>query len=783
MFKRLFYAMMAGAMLFTTSCEKNFEEVVAGGGVSINIGTPHMATRYGKALLINELQYAVYQIGQEGVPTYVEGLGLTTPLEYFGGTKTINLSLVNGATYQVVFWADNADAPYTFNPETAEITVDYADVASNQEKYDAFFAATEPFTVNGVMDMDVTLTRPFAQLNIGTSNTDFENAQKAGLDHSQSSVTVPVYNTLNLISGDVDGLSSVTFDAADIPTEDFLVAGHKYIAMNYLLVKQDVVTVELNCSTFTREFLSVPVQRNYRTNIYGSLFTSNVEIYVECQSGFGGDEDTDYIYVQTDEELAAALALTRKEINIVMEEDLSFNLSSKAAIGGDNTQVINIEGNGHKLTLTTSYSSDFTAKNPNAKIVLKNMDLTSSKESGTWDLYDIGFCNDVELENVDLLKSVAFDGAGKSVTLKNVTITESHDYYAMWITAEGQTVNIDGLTVNAPDGRGIKIDDEYVEKPAKVSLNIKKATFTTAKKAAIVVDTPAGATITAENIDITNVAADSQNAVWVDEDAEAYDNEVVVTGATKTIEGATLVANWDEFTAALANNASYIMLGADISYDKSYDLSKKVTINLNGKSLEISDPAQMLSIYSVSTIKNGTIKGKVYARANADITFDGVTFGGTIAKSSTEASLQIQSGCNNVVCKKSIFNAKQSGTGDTRPISVQSSSKGSFSFYNCDIKSNSKQKQVYVNSISGSVALNFTGCKFGQTPNIEMSTTILSNLTITGNTSYGCTITLVDRTKDQGLTDAELSILRALKTNNSFTQCKIYYAGGVQASI
>jgi hypothetical protein len=159
--------------------------------------------------------------------------------------------------------------------------------------------------------------------------------------------------------------------------------------------------------------------------------------------------------------------------------------------------------------------------------------MTSSQATGTWNSYDLTFSNcDYVIENVVFEKAIAFDNAKKAVNLKNVTINETHDYYAMWITAAGQNVTIDGLTV-VSGGRGIKIDEQYVGTPSHVTLKVSNSDFTTAKKGAIMVKTAAGAAITLANVDIANVAADSVNPVWVDADAAAYNNLVTVTGGTK----------------------------------------------------------------------------------------------------------------------------------------------------------------------------------------------------------------------------------------------------------
>lgn len=255
----------------------------------------------------------------------------------------------------------------------------------------------------------------------------------------------------------------------------------------------------------------------------------------------------DVIGATKKEELATALTAVNEKINVVLLNDIDLPITSLGQItggsgeyklGGENTKDITIDLNGHKLNITTTYWSNLGAKNDKALFTIKNGTMTSSQETGTWNSYDVTFSNcDYVIENVVFEKAIAFDNTGKSVSLKDVTINETHDYYAMWITAAGQNVTIDGLTINSAAGRGIKIDEQYVDAPKKVTLNINNATFKTAKKAAIVVKSAAGAEINASNLNIGEVAQDKNNAVWVDEDAKDYADKVIVKGASKSVEG------------------------------------------------------------------------------------------------------------------------------------------------------------------------------------------------------------------------------------------------------
>ena len=249
-------------------------------------------------------------------------------------------------------------------------------------------------------------------------------------------------------------------------------------------------------------------------------------------------------WVETAEELAAALTADKENIAVVLSADIDLPIASlgqqtggsgEYKLGGESTKTITIDLGGKTLNITTSYWSGIGAKNADAKIVIKNGTMTSSQATGTWNSYDLTFANcNYEIANVEFSKAIAFTNANKTVVLNDVTINETHDYYAMWISAKGQDVKINGLTINST-GRGIKIDEQYVGAPAKVTMKVENATFKTAKKAAILVKSAAGAAIALNNVDIT-ATPDTVNAVWVDSDSAAYADKVTVTGGNVVVE-------------------------------------------------------------------------------------------------------------------------------------------------------------------------------------------------------------------------------------------------------
>ena len=320
---------------------------------------------------------------------------------------------------------------------------------------------------------------------------------------------------------------------------------HNYKAAGDSAGTDATLNIDIFNGTNTFEYTGVaPVLYGFNNPIY---FTENgTQIYYDAET------------------LAAALTADKENIAVVLGADIDLPISSLGQItggsgeyklGGEATETISIDLNNNKLNITTTYWSNLGAKNADALFTIKNGTMTSSQATGTWNSYDLCFSNcNYAFENVAFEKAIALESAGKNFNLKNISIAETHDYYAMWISAKGQNVTIDGLTVESA-GRGIKIDEQYVSAPAKVTLNIDNATFKTVKKAAIVVKSVAGAEINVESINIAEVAADANFAVWVDENSADYANLVVVNGAYVKVEGsnATIVNGIEELNAALAN--------------------------------------------------------------------------------------------------------------------------------------------------------------------------------------------------------------------------------------
>ena len=131
----------------------------------------------------------------------------------------MNVSLARGTSYKVVCWAQSSKCTAYTISEDMILSVDY-NGAANDELRDAFYGVSEPFTLSQTQ-IEVTLRRPFAQLNVGTHTFDWEFVTgHHGFDVNMSAARVRgVANELNLLDGIVSGSVDAKFTPAALPEE------------------------------------------------------------------------------------------------------------------------------------------------------------------------------------------------------------------------------------------------------------------------------------------------------------------------------------------------------------------------------------------------------------------------------------------------------------------------------------------------------------------------------------------------------------------------------------
>ena len=414
------------------SFSANFDQVMPTRSVSGDTDGTQATTLY----------VAVYNTSNELIPA-ISHIGTAAGGKDFvtvsGKTATVNFQLVKGQTYNFVFWAQNPNATagaVVFNPTTGKVNVDYSKIKANDETLDAFTAHVNDLTVTGALSQNVTLKRPWAQVNYGSAQADWDAAVAAGITVAKSKVTVNnVYTTLNTLNGEVEGeatttdvvLAANTIPASAATARTLTVSNtdYKYIGLNYLLVgnegQQSLIKADLEIQKESGEvintlaFSNVPVQRNYRTNIVGNLLTSQTQFSITLDENYDNESNNELL--EDPVAINSAIQTVGATVNLSPVATPTINLS-KVAEG------VTINGNGAKITL--------------------------DDKSITKDNITIENCNIANSSNTNHGSTISINT--KNFTLKNCTFTGEYggaygDALTIYGGAEDGVVTIEGCKI------------------------------------------------------------------------------------------------------------------------------------------------------------------------------------------------------------------------------------------------------------------------------------------------------------------------------------------------
>lgn len=298
--------LLAGSALLLASCAK--EKGGPGDTVTFTVATENatatkaVADEDGAAAKINHWVMEVLdsdgkvfsrkdESGDEGVKTH-----------------TFQIKLVKGQTYTVLFWADTKD---TYN--TADLTnVKFVDgeasgYVANKDSRDAFSAVVSGFQFTGESSQNVTLKRPFAQMNIIFTDLDSlyktigsaEEYAKFKPCSLKVEAKVPAsFNVQTQKAGDAV-TTALNITAAGDYLDNYDTHGkEETVFMDYFFASadsKDIVEVDFsfvsNGQSISHKFNSIPFQRNYRTNIKGDLMTAGATWNVTVDPTWNEDEN------------------------------------------------------------------------------------------------------------------------------------------------------------------------------------------------------------------------------------------------------------------------------------------------------------------------------------------------------------------------------------------------------------------------------------------------------------------------------------------------------------
>ena len=372
-----------------------------------------------------------------------------TPIAY-GGPQTAavsNLSatfetrLMSGHAYRLVFWADCATAPAA---EGGEYTDKYYDTdqfptkvslittafLGNQDELDAFFgeaSVTADDLAAGPVSVSADLTRPFGQLNI--YSTDYADIPVETMKPAAVEIAfIDVYTSIDLTTGELSDPADLTYSAAVAPHD----AATGHLTFDYLLatdMEDAIADFTMNFYTTADgntpaadpyTFSSIPVRRNYITNVRGNLLTDRTEIEVDILPGFDGEYNE--IIPETEVSDAQTLLTVLEEGGYARLTGGDVAITGASAVADGKEVVLDLDE--HSLTLHWTMSTSGTS----SLTLMNGMVKSSESYEAARYLVSASAGGSVALENVTMTSAGAGIGVAPSgdpgkVTVRNSSIT------------------------------------------------------------------------------------------------------------------------------------------------------------------------------------------------------------------------------------------------------------------------------------------------------------------------------------------------------------------------
>lgn len=441
----LFASVLAG-LFAAASCQQEKLEPEMNGGVTYEISLPTAPQTKGEnGYSSYDLHYEVYKTADASALETATLLFEKT-VQMNGDKTTVTLDLLNDQDYTILFWANKQGEDY-FDLTNLRNVVVKTPITANNDNRDAFCGKDQIIQHDGAQTKTVTLTRPFAQVNIATL---VPSKTQIGYDVTPSKSYVKISDiptAFNVFTGLPAGqTTAVEFstkeDPATIPADSIYVEGkgYKWVAMNYIVVPESVVNVYYEITTANGKVKNtvnnVPVKKNHRTNIIGNLLTSNATYNIQILPGFE-DEQT-YVYPS-------------------YEFSYSDGVYTTSSVKGIQSAIDCIE-DGETIRLTNDVNIDATDREDGNAFYYDGdksftIDLNGKTISGNTSNVVIRFQKSVHDDNTVTTRSGVVEPLENTITIKNGTIEaleNSWSAISIGSSASAKTkVNLEKLTIKS----------------------------------------------------------------------------------------------------------------------------------------------------------------------------------------------------------------------------------------------------------------------------------------------------------------------------------------------
>ena len=357
MFKNIAHITLTLALLAFFACSNDEFSSLDGSKEATVTFYPTLAEEAGTRAIIGDasgidrLTVAVYENGAKVFSTTVDWITAQG--------NGVSLTLIEGRTYNILFWAENSTNTAYELTDDGKIAVDYTNYLnggfSKMEQMDAFcFTAGVTIGAEKEVSGTIELSRPLAQFNFA------DKATPPVTDTHKAVVTFAnLPEEYNPFTGEITSTTNATFTFADFPTETLKINNidYYYLSSNYFFAP-GAINATLNFQTVDGtgikqvELTDIALEKNKKTNVLGTIVqqpsawsvwdgSTKTEPAVDAQNRYIIDEASDIAWLgenaQTLESNRTFMLTT--DINMDAKSGLSpINLPTGSTIdGGEHT--------------------------------------------------------------------------------------------------------------------------------------------------------------------------------------------------------------------------------------------------------------------------------------------------------------------------------------------------------------------------------------------------------------------------------------------------------------
>jgi hypothetical protein len=298
------------------------------------INTP---TYQGDAL-VNKVYFQAYDMDDK--PMFDE----LKSLDMKNGSATATVTLPNTGTYTLVFWSQYDKCEFYDLSDFPNIKLKNIDKLTDNDPSMAAFCYKVSEVHPSLLDqMDITLHRAVAQLNLGMQLATYENYDAAQRPNYSKVTLYDVPTELNLLTSETSSNANLTYTLSSnitnsshtnlkikSSTSDQYV-DCAWLSMCYMLAPNhqttiskavfDLYNVEDGLSGYTQNIVvnNVPITQNYRTNIFASL-SDDITFTINTDFQWAG-EDLDIVKLDAEafSELTPAEVLALENMDVIID--------------------------------------------------------------------------------------------------------------------------------------------------------------------------------------------------------------------------------------------------------------------------------------------------------------------------------------------------------------------------------------------------------------------------------------------------------------------------------